>query len=179
MDCVILNNNVDIPLTKPHRNMLFVLLLFCQTQLIRSYSVPARRVIPDTRPCAHQYRCWDEKCEMVVAGLSSYEGKFVPRHDTRLIPMRQLGTSSPYLDRAGTPWQDQNGAMHPEKAEQSHYGGSAQPNCEVATSGHSALTRGSTQPNSLMRHLPVCHQHVPAMVISGSFLLYPPNSRRT
>ena len=91
---------------------------------------------------------------MPVAGLSSYEGKFVPRHDTRLIPMRQLGTSLPYLDRAGTPRQDQNGAMHPEKAEQSHYGGSTQPNCEVATSGHSALTRGSTRPNSLMRRIP-------------------------
>ena len=153
--------------------MLFVLLLFCQTQLIGSYKsdpVLGTRQAGSCRTLGHvliSCRCCDEKCEMVVASLSSYEGKFVPRHDTRLIPMRQLGTSSPYLDRAGTPRQDQNGAMHPEKAEQSHYGGSAQPNCEVATSGHSALTRGSTQPNSLMRHLPVCQQHVPAMVISG------------
>ena len=75
------------------------------------------------------------KCRWQVR---SYEGNFVPRHDTGLIPMRQLGTTAPYLDGPHTTPQP---PLHPEKAEQSHYRGSAQPNSKLATSGHPALTR--------------------------------------
>ena len=52
--------------------------------------------------------------------------------------MRQLGTTAPYLDGPHTTPQP---PLHPEKAEQSHYRGSAQPNSKLATSGHPALTR--------------------------------------